>query len=316
MTDSRPPRPPPSLADLHERALAETKDTAAAGAGRFMAWFDAHMPRSQPDGSPDERPAHDARPFADEGNRWPREVAARALPIALAVAAAAAVWFGARASAVWRPRALPTAASIAPDTPAALAPADPCLSAMRAGGDAPLIDDFEDGNELVALLEARNGYWVTLTDTDPERAEPVLVPTVRPGAVPGNRYAIHMAGGRHDVWGASVQVELGPTCYDASAYRGIAFDARGPGRLRAGVREVGAVPVGRGGTCTRDCYGSHVGVVVAGAGWTHHELTWDELHQEGATRPADPRRLNALEFLVRPDDTPYDLWIDNVAFVR
>jgi hypothetical protein len=316
VSDSRPPRQPPSLADLHERALEETTESAAAGAERFVAWFDAHMPGPQIEPAPDERPARAARPFTEEARRWPREVAARALPIALTVAAAATIWFGARALDLGRPRALPSAAPIAPDTPPALSPADPCLSATRAGGDAPLVDDFEDGNELVALLEGRNGYWVTLTDTDPERAEPVLVPAVRPGAVPGNRYAIRMVGGRHDAWGASVQVELGPTCYDASAYRGIAFDARGPGRIRAGVREVGAVPTERGGTCARDCYRSHLGVAVAGEGWTHVELTWGELHQEGATKPADPRRLNALEFLVRPEDTPYDLWIDNVAFLR
>jgi hypothetical protein len=30
----------------------------------------------------------------------------------------------------------------------------------------------------------------------------------------------------------------------------------------------------------------------------------------------DPRRANGIEFLVRPDDTPYDVWIDDVRFVH
>jgi hypothetical protein len=183
-------------------------------------------------------------------------------------------------------------------------------------GHSPLVDDFEDDNELVALLEGRNGYWVSITDTDPESSEPVLLPSLRPEGSPTNRYALHMSGERHAKWGASVQVELGPTCYDASVYRGIAFDVRGPGRLFAGVRAVDAVPVDRGGTCTTDCYDSHLHPVDATDGWTHHELAWKQLHQRGKAEPADPRRLSGFEFLVRPEDTPYDLWIDNVAFVR
>jgi hypothetical protein len=178
------------------------------------------------------------------------------------------------------------------------------------------VDDFEDGNELVALLEARNGYWVAISDTDPASSEPVLLPSARPGTVPTNRYALHVTGGRHAKWGASVQVELGPTCYDASVYRGVAFDVRGPGGLFAGVRQVDAVPVDRGGTCTADCYDSHLTRIEATAGWTHHEVEWSELHQQGKAAPADPHRLSGLEFLVRPADTPYDLWIDNVTFVR
>jgi hypothetical protein len=54
-------------------------------------------------------------------------------------------------------------------TAAALDPGDPCREVVRAGGAAPLVDDFEDNNEIVALLEARNGYWVTVTDTDPAK---------------------------------------------------------------------------------------------------------------------------------------------------
>jgi hypothetical protein len=193
---------------------------------------------------------------------------------------------------------------------------DPCRSAVRARGDSPLLDDFEDGNELVALREARNGYWVTLSDTDPDGAEPVLVPSLRLDPSPGNRYALHVAGGRRRTWGASVQVELGPPCYDASAYSGIAFEARGPGRLYAGVRAVDAVPVARGGACTEGCYQSHLALVTLESGWKTYVLSWSMLHQDAATTPLDPRRANGIEFLVRPDDTPYDVWIDDVRFVH
>jgi hypothetical protein len=244
-----------------------------------------------------------------------RNVALRVLPFAFATAAALAVWIF--------PRASPAPAPLSSSPPAVSSPPpplpvfdDPCRLATHARGDSPLVDDFEDGNELVALLEARNGYWIALSDTDPEGAEPVLLPSVRPDATPDNRYALHIAGARHQKWGVSVQVEFGPSCYDASVYRGIAFDARGPGRLYAGIRTVEAVPAARGGTCTEDCYRSHFGAVALEGGWKTYVLPWRDLHQDGATTPADPRRTNGMEFLVRPEDTPYDVWIDNVRFAR
>ncbi len=311
-----------SLADLHDDALRETDAEAAAAAERYMAWFDGKAaPAAGLDHRSSDRRQRVAR--AVEATAGPvsgrspladlRALVPRALAVALAVAAALALWLVPRPSP-------PTAHSstsppIIVGPPAAPLFDDPCRSAVRAGGDSPLVDDFEDGNELVALREARNGYWIALSDTDPEDAEPVLLPSLRPDASPENRYALHLAGVRHRKWGASAQVELGPACYDASAYSGIAVDARGPGRLYAGIRSVDAVPVARGGTCTEDCYRSHLSAVTLESGWKTYVLSWRDLHQEGTTAPADPRRTNGIEFYVRPEDTPYDVWIDNVRFV-
>ena len=36
----------------------------------------------------------------------------------------------------------------------------------------------------------------------------------------------------------------------------------------------------------------------------------------GVDRPAlDPSRLHSLAFLIRPEDTPYDVWLDEIRFV-
>jgi hypothetical protein len=309
------------LVDLHEDALRETDAEAVDAAERYMAWFDRHVaPEAPPaDGRGDGRPrtAHSVEAMASPENARSLPARARALvplviPVALAAAAVLAVWLVPpardRAPAPPSPRILPPATAPILD--------DPCRSAIRARGDSPLIDNFEDGNELVALREARNGYWVALSDTDPDGAEPILVPSLRLDPSPGNRYALHVNGGRLRTWGASVQVEFGPSCYDASAYSGIAFEARGPGRLYAGIRGVDAVPVARGGTCTEGCYQSHLGLVTLESGWKTYVLSWRELRQDGATTPLDLRRANGIEFLVRPDDTPYDLWIDDVRFVH
>lgn len=324
MTDSPPPDKRPSLADLHDRALAEPRETEAEGARRFLAWFDGHVEprRDEPlmtDGAADAKAS-----FAEESIPWWRRATARGLALGACAAAVAFVVGvvlpraprrgfpeGAQSAA----RALPRSPGPPPPT-AGLVAGDPCRDAVRAAGGAPLVDDFEDGNELVALLESRNGYWVMVTDSDAPAAEPVLLPSPRPDGTGANRSALHLSGGRHTKWGISAQVELGPTCYDASVYRGIAFDVRGPGRVFAGVRGVDTVPVERGGTCTTDCYDSHLGAVDATNRWTHHELAWSDLQQREKTTPPDPRRLSGIEFLVHPADTPCDLWIDNVAFLR
>lgn len=322
-----------SLADLHERALAESRERAEEGAERLLEWLDHRRlsapnaygdGKAEPRGAPAPLPRASAKAVFEEPSAgWrralPLAVALGACIVAIALAIGHSVLTESRGPRPDSSHSGATAA-FAERAPSSLAGAlgvvDPCREAQSARGDSPLVDDFEDGNELVTMLEARNGYWVAITDTDPPAAEPVLLPSLRPEGSPANRYALHVSGGRHLTWGASVQVDFGPTCYDASAYRGIAFDVRGPGRLFAGVRSVDAVPIDRGGTCSAGCYESNLHPVVASAAWTHHVLEWSDLHQRGKMAPVNPRRLSGLEFLVRADDTPYDLWIDDVTFVH
>jgi hypothetical protein len=46
-------------------------------------------------------------------------------------------------------------------------------------------------------------------------------------------------------------------------------------------------------------------------------VRWTELHQRGFDKPPlDAQRLNSVAFLIRPEDTPYDVWIDSVRFAR
>jgi hypothetical protein len=331
VTESRRPEDPSpygsAVGELHDRALAEPPRCETRGAQDFLEWFDREVSATRggpalPDGAVRANAAfEDAVPWWRRGST--RALALGASAVAVVFAAGQALPRGMRGRSngdasppietTSTPQSGPPSVSAVPFDERI---GDPCRHAVHASGSAPLIDDFEDGNELVALLESRNGYWVVITDSDPAASETVLTPSLLPAAGVGSRSALHVTGGRHTKWGASVQLELGPTCYDASAYRGIAFDVRGPGHLYAGVRSVDAVPVDRGGTCTVDCYQSHLGAVVATGPWSHHELHWSELHQRGTAAPANPRRLSGLEFLVRAEDTPYDLWIDNVTFVR
>jgi hypothetical protein len=208
-------------------------------------------------------------------------------------------------------------------SPASPAPAvssvvrDPCVARVRAAGDKPLIDDFEDGNPLIAPFEERVGLWVLFKDTDSSGTFSTLTPSVRVPAVAKNNRALHVVGGELLDWGAVIQVAFQPSCYDASSYAGISFSAKGPGRIYAGMREVSVVPVQFGGTCTRDCYNSHQKKVDLSARWQTYTVLWSEMRQRGYSSTAiDTSRLNGLAFLIYSGDTPYDLWLDDVKFVK
>jgi hypothetical protein len=194
---------------------------------------------------------------------------------------------------------------------------DPCLARATASGDRPLIDDFEDGNPLLAPVEDRVGLWALFKDTDSAATFIALPPVRRVPAANKNRYALHAVGGELRNWGAVIQVALQPACYDASAYAGIAFSAKGPGRLYVGVREVSVVPIEFGGTCKSNCYNAHQKKLDLSARWQTHTVLWSEMRQRGyGSLPLDVKRLNGLAFLIQADDTPFDVWIDDVTFVK
>jgi hypothetical protein len=82
-------------------------------------------------------------------------------------------------------------------------------------------------------------------------------------------------------------------------------------------REVRLVPREQGGTCQRDCFNVHVKKVELSARWETYEVNWSDVVQRGyGMPPFDPSRLNSLQFLVRPEDTPYDLWFDDIRFLQ
>jgi len=198
--------------------------------------------------------------------------------------------------------------------PAALR--DPCQVSNRGDGSHPEIDDFEDGNPLIEAAEGRFGVWSMFKDSDTPGNFEALTPTRLPNATRRNRYALHVSGGELLDWGASIQFDLRPSCYDAGAYSGLSFRAKGPGRVYVGVRQISVVPVEYGGTCTKDCYNVHQKKVDLSARWETYTVAFSDMRQRGYGTPQlDASRINGVGFLVQPADTPYDFWIDDVKFV-
>lgn len=208
---------------------------------------------------------------------------------------------------------------VVPTAPVRKVPAHPCDRRFRAPGTSPLIDDFEDGDGHVHEAEGRSFLWFLHYDYDRE-GEVTRVPRSEPieGAGRGNHRALHLTGGTLRDWGAVLEVPFSPHyCYDASAYAGLSFRAKGPGRVFVGAREVRVVPTRWGGTCEADCYNVHAAAVSLDSDWKQYDVPWSKMRQRGYdTPPLDPTSLHSLQWHVHGEDTPFDLWIDDVRFIE
>lgn len=250
----------------------------------------------------------------------------RALGGVATIGIAAAAWFWVRLPEsaprilAEQPGAASTQASRRPGSATASASAppvvDPCRVRVAAPGRAPLVDDFEDGDDELSPVEQRAGFWRWARESDAPGTAPALLPVPRPDASARNRLALHAKGGQLYDWGATIEVSFRPPCYDATAYQGLALAARGPGRIYVSLREVDVIPAFEGGICQADCYNSHVAKLELGRDFRNYEVRWAELRQRGIGRPPlDPSRLHSIAIMIRPEDTPYDVWLDDVRFV-
>jgi len=199
---------------------------------------------------------------------------------------------------------------------------EPCTPAMRAAGEDALIDDFEDNDSRIAPLEHRAGFWSASNDnTGKQRPAPggPLAMTRIPGGRGTSHFALHTSGSKFTKWGALLAADFSPRrCYDASAYAGLVFFARGRGSFNVVAKMTQIAPEEFGGSCTHDCYDSHRATIPLTNDWQERRVTWAELKQKGYGQvvPFDPRSLLSLEFTVEPEQTPFDLWIDDVRFLH
>jgi hypothetical protein len=200
-------------------------------------------------------------------------------------------------------------------------PLAPCTPAVTAGGSEPLLDDFEDGDTRIPLLEKRAGTWVVFNDgTGSQIPKPGanFVPERIPGGRGASRFGLHAKGGKFTKWGAVLSTDLSPRrCYDASAYAGIEFWARGRGFFRLGVQMTQVVAEEYGGSCVDKCFDGHFAQLGLDKAWQRYRVRWEDLAQRGIGQavPFDPHSLIAIQFAVPPEQTPFEFWIDDVAFL-
>lgn len=242
---------------------------------------------------------------------------------ALAVAAAAAILLRAPASTPRLAAELPPV-SAPPQPTGSATPARPraCAPVSIGSGQEPLIDDFEDGDTRLPLLDKRAGSWMVYNDGSAKQ-EPRPGSTFAANRLPQPRgtskFGLHSTGGKFTKWGAAVGIELSPLrCYDASAYAGIAFWARGRGEVRVNLRMAQVVAEEFGGTCVSDCYDAHGTSRPLTREWRRYEVRWEDVAQQGfGTQVAfDPRWLYSLEFAFPKGQGPFDFWVDDVSLLQ
>jgi hypothetical protein len=210
-----------------------------------------------------------------------------------------------------------------------------CAAAATWCSDPLLIDDMEDGNNLICNSGGRNGSWFTYADGTEGTLVPAQGATFTMSPIPGGRGASQMAAhmtasGFTNYAGMGLSLSAsGP--YDAHATAGISFWMK----TSAPIVEVGfplsaTSPVSLGGLCsdtatTNNCNNSFGFFITSPhTDWFQYRVPYSALSQPGYKPDAngnsvvgsatwDPTSLNDITFTVVPP-TNADLWIDDLSF--
>lgn len=189
----------------------------------------------------------------------------------------------------------------------------------------PLLDDFEQDSVFIHSTPERRGVWYLANDGSPDgTSEPESYAVAR-GGFAGSNHALRYRVERYTDWGAVAGFQLryqsatGIKCpFNASAFDGLAFAARGSGRVRVRLHVPESVPTNEdGGRCKSSCWDSHGSFIYLKDEWVQYRLPWSSFAQQGWGTPS---RLNVAEvlgvaFAIGRDDQPTELWLDDVRFV-
>lgn len=197
-------------------------------------------------------------------------------------------------------------------------------------GESPLLDDFEDGNNQLFKTYHREGWWFTATDGSPgEVIEPpksgfTASPLPPEEATDENEMAVHFKASGQTDWGASLGTTLrwkrdDLTCgFNASAFDGIEFRAKGPGTVQVKFSIPATTPPENGGVCEERCWDTHTKVIRLKKDWKNYVVRFEQLQQGGwgADARFEPERLLSLNFHLGASDLPADFWIDDLRFIE
>ena len=193
-------------------------------------------------------------------------------------------------------------------------------------GQLALLDDFEDGNSAFAAEPGRTGIWFTIHDESPGSITPNGAVVGVAGGANGSERAAHVVASGYLEWGAGLSSSLtqsvsGEQCpYNASAFAGLRFYARGSGKTRFSVQIPETVSREFGGSCDPDqgmvCFDQHGKYLTLTDDWQLFELPWDELKQRtfGTRATLRPEAIMGVQFALEKDALPAELWVDEIGF--
>jgi hypothetical protein len=175
------------------------------------------------------------------------------------------------------------------------------------------------------------GLWFTYVDTS---ATSAIAPATTAAALPeflstprgASQYAMHMQGYYSTyagiaVWLNRASFSSSTGTYNASAYTGIKFFAKGSGGTLNVVGQMASTEsTTYGGTCTStSCSGNYYVYpsALSSTAWTQISVPFSSL-TGGTVTPFSPTSTWSLEFQYYASTSmggaPFDLWIDDLTF--
>jgi hypothetical protein len=200
-----------------------------------------------------------------------------------------------------------------------------CASGMKPAADG-LIDDLEDGNNRVAELAGRGGYWWDAKDDKGSTIEPSGTSAMFvEGGANGSKYAVHVSGKTatgDKAWGAVLGLRLAEhPLYDAGKYAGVSFFAKvgekSESQVRFKVGDVNTHPDGM--VCKEGCYNDFGKDFSFAHDWQEYQVSFAEMKQQdgwGDPRPpaVTPSKLVQVAWHLMTPGASFDLYLDDVRF--
>lgn len=197
--------------------------------------------------------------------------------------------------------------------------------------DPLMIDDMEHPSRRSAICttDGRSGGWFVYTDgtgtSDPppsDASTPPVPYTALETPRGSSTHAIHLTASGQTEFGGGIGVSVANGgAFDASAYAGIQFWARGQGSLRAEVATIDTQENTFGGACdpANGTCGDHYQVpFTLTSSWQQYTVLFAELRQRGFGVPALSFFSNEVMGVTFGWDagTTLDLWIDDLRFLE
>jgi len=200
--------------------------------------------------------------------------------------------------------------------------------------DPLMIDDMEDGDNLICTSSGRNGGWYSFGDgtvgaeLTPPGDAPFRPSRIDDGSRGASRYAARLSGSGFASWGAIMGLSLRTTngsdsqAYDVSGLDGITFWMKSNVPVSVEFPTVESSQLAVGGQCrdspTETNCDNHFSfqITAPAPGWFEYTVPFNSLAQKaGGSAAWNPRHLMNIQFAV-PAGTAFDVWLDDVAFYR
>ena len=187
-----------------------------------------------------------------------------------------------------------------------------------------MIDDFEDGViTSLPALGGRLGNWYAYADSSGGTGLLAEATIINRGA---SKQGLHTKGKNFTQWGSGVGCDLAhggsdKLTYDASAFTGVTFWARGTGltSLNVAFPDIDTDKLVKGKTCMEECDHHYFKSVPLTTAWARYNIAFADLSLEPGDKPAPtafrPDAVSAIQFrMVQGSD--YEVYIDDLGFVN